>query len=244
MPGLAVFGMPRQRVRRRIERSNADLLGDDYKFTRDPELAEQRAKSRRARRDAELERYCAQVVCGIRGCREMVPVRTHVPLSVCLDHAYQIWEMVERNDADPFFREVLATAIAKRDALRAALRDADQAETRKFFAAPDAPGEIYYVRLGGLIKVGWSSDLRARIRSYGPDAALLVHYEATRTDETNLHRNLAPSRAKGREWYHDDAIIRAFISNTLRQHGPPTLTDLGWTQPKPVVAGKRVKRTA
>lgn len=39
--------MSRRRIRTRIERDNADFLGDDYRFTRDSELATQRAENRR-----------------------------------------------------------------------------------------------------------------------------------------------------------------------------------------------------
>lgn len=73
---------------------------------------------------------------------------------------------------------------------------------------------------------------------------MLAHYKGTRRDETALHQNLTPSRAKGREWYHDDAIVRAFISNALREHGEPRFTQARWTEHKPIVAGKRVKRSA
>lgn len=219
--------MPRRRVRTRIERDNAANLGDDYKFTRDPELAEQRAENRRQR--AASASRAKFTICAIRGCRANVVAEGAV--SVCVEHAVDIWEIVEKRDKSPFLREVLGEDIARRDRIRAEQRAATKAEDKALIAAPDAIGEIYYIKVGGLIKVGWTSDLRKRLRAYGPEAEVLVHYEATRRDEANLHRQLKPSRAKGREWYQDDPIIQAFVTRAVREHGPPQLVRLAWTGP-------------
>lgn len=121
-----------------------------------------------------------------------------VAIHVCAEHAVEIWEIVELRDQVPFLREVLATEIGRRDDIRAACREAEKAETRKAVTSLDAQGEIYYAKVGALIKVGWTSDLYQRMKSYGPEAELLACYPATRRDESHLHRNLTPSRAKGR----------------------------------------------
>jgi hypothetical protein len=220
--------MSRRRIRTRIERDNADFLGDDYRFTRDPELATQRAENRRQFRLSRPPLRFEQ--CAIRGCRERV--YGNAELSVCEDHAVVIWEIVEKRDQSPFLRECLSAAIERRDTIRAQQREAVKAEEQALRTAPDAEGDIYYAKVGDLIKVGWSSDLYQRMRSYGPHAELLVHYRATRADETYLHRQLKPSRAKGREWYADDAIIRAFVARALREHGEPRFVTLDWTDPK------------
>lgn len=229
--------MPRSRIRTRLERErdNAAELGDIYKFTRDPELAARRAEARRQR--AQTTPYVRFVVCSIRGCKVETP--ESVGIAVCLDHAVEIWELVERADDNPYLRENLPKQIAARDAIRAEHREVERADNKAFINSPQTVGDIYYARVGTLIKVGWTTDLYERIRSYGPDTELLAHYKGTRSDETNLHRNLKPSRAKGREWYHDDPIIRAFVTRVIRQYGEPRFTETGWTRPKQVVAGKR-----
>lgn len=220
--------MARRRVRSRIERQNVEILGDDYTFTRDPELAAKRAA---ARRERNLNSESPKVaICAIRGCRTKLYEDRR--LTVCLEHAVTIWEIIERFDQDPYLREAVPREIGRRDAIRAEHRKIEDAETRRWVNSPDTVGDIYYARVGNLIKVGWTTDLYGRIKSYGADAELLAHYEATRRDETNLHRNLVPSRAKGREWYHDDPIIRSFIYRTIREHGPPRFTETGWTRPK------------
>lgn len=231
--------MPRQRLRTRTqrERENADRLGEDYKFTRDPKVAAQRAEARRAR--AKSIPPSRVFVCAIRGCRTTVPNWGKKELVVCLEHATDIWQMVEDHDDAPHIFEAVRQETARRDKVRAKRKVVEIEAERKRNRRPVAQGDVYYARVGSLIKVGWTQNLYERIRSYGADAELLAHFPGTRDDEKYLHRNLRPSRAKGNEWYHDDPIIRAFIALVIRQHGPPRFTDAGWTRPKQVVAGKR-----
>lgn len=114
----------------------------------------------------------------------------------------------------------------------------EEADAQAKFMAREN-GDIYFVRVGDLVKVGWTRDLWSRLKSYGASAVLLVSYPATRQDETNLHRQLTPARAKGREWYEDGAIIEHFINEALAKYGPPEQFEGLWTRPKKVVAGKR-----
>lgn len=251
--------MPRRRSRteiRRAERENAATLGDDYRFTNDQEMAAQRRENRRQRAKGNLEAYKAYhhdrwTKCMVPGCKFTVPKLldfTHgIAIAICTVHQVAVWEHVNDTLDEPDVDQTRAAMRARRDAIRLAEEDVREAEAelaRQQKRDLDAPGDVYYVRVGDLIKVGWTSDLYARVRSYGPGAELLVHFKGTRRDETNLHRNLVPSRAKGREWYHEDAVVQAFITNALRQHGEPRFTHTRWTEAKPVVAGKRVNRSA
>lgn len=99
-------------------------------------------------------------------------------------------------------------------------------------------GQIYFVRLNGLIKVGWSSKLRSRLKSYGASAEVLVHYPASRQEETDLHRSLRPYLARGREWYQDCQLVADMVDGLVTKHGKPTLLPY-WTEPKPDVIGTR-----
>lgn len=255
--------MPRRRnrtERRRIERENAEELGDDYRFTNDPQLAADRRERRRQRREELSERWHdfhrgKWTQCMVPECKFQVPkllnLTSGLAIPICSVHQVAVWEHVNESLDDPDISESREALRARRDAIRLeeeAKRAAWSEEARRFAAEDrrdlDLPGDVYYVRVGSLVKVGWTTDLYRRIRAYGADAELLVHYPGTRRDETNLHRNLAPSRAKGREWYHDDPIIRAFVANAVRQYGPPQITDFGWTKPKHIVAGRRALRTA
>lgn len=152
---------------------------------------------------------------------------------ICERHAYEIWRRVEMRDA-----EHRDEAIEYREA-----RDYDRSEARAKTAParrkPAAMGEIYYVRVNELIKVGWTTKLADRIRAYGPEAELLANYPGTRADEAALHRQLTPSRYRGREWYSDTPILQAFIAEAVAQHGPPRFDRIPWTEPSRIVAGKR-----
>lgn len=95
----------------------------------------------------------------------------------------------------------------------------------------DCRGQIYFLRLNGLVKVGWSSDLPKRLKAYGPDVVLLCHYPGSRQDETLLHRQLRPYLAKGREWYEDCKLIEDEVARIVSKHGQPYMSAY-WTQPK------------
>lgn len=62
---------------------------------------------------------------------------------------------------------------------------------------------IYAVRTAdGLIKIGQTSHLGNRIRSYGTGRELLaIRLGATFADEQAIHESLAGHSVRGREWY-------------------------------------------
>lgn len=145
---------------------------------------------------------------------------------ICERHAGSIWERVEWRDARK--RDEAIPGMEGRDYIRADARKVKAIERRK----PTSVGEIYFVRIDDLVKVGWTSKLADRIRSYGPKAELLVNYPGTRADEAALHRQLTPARFKGREWYRETDIIQAFIAEALEKHGRPRFASIEWTTPK------------
>lgn len=155
-------------------------------------------------------------------------------LPICYTHSAVIWtELVHHHiRRDQFIDEIVEVNARLSERLA---REKVQ-EKAEFLARQD--GDIYFIRLNGLVKVGWSRDLRQRVRSYGASAELLVSYPATRDDETYLHRQLRPALAKGREWYEDGPVVQAFIDEALSKYGEPRLV-VEWTTPKRIVAGKR-----
>lgn len=145
---------------------------------------------------------------------------------ICEHHADLIWGKVEWRDAVDC--DIPVTGSEAREYARADARARRTAEHRK----PTSLGEIYFVRIDDLVKVGWTSKLADRVRSYGPKAELLANYPGTRADEAALHRQLTPARFRGREWYSDTDVIRAFIHEALERHGPPRFDRIRWTEPK------------
>lgn len=207
---------------------------------------EKRAELHRIRvkrqRDAALNGGIDWSICLVPGCGASVrddPQVSHrchdFALPLCLDHLFVSYRQAKSAaDEDT---ELCVEANARVQERRQAIIDAAAAdEKRAFLARQD--GDIYFIKLNGLVKVGWSRDLYQRVRSYGASAELLVSYPATRDDETNLHRQLRPALAKGREWYEDGAVIQSFINEALAKYGKPNLV-VEWTTPKRIVAGKR-----
>lgn len=71
---------------------------------------------------------------------------------------------------------------------------------------------LYAVRTSeGLIKFGFTADLNRRLRAY-VGGSLLAFRAGSRNAETDLHRSLAPSVARGREWYNPTPAVMAVVN--------------------------------
>lgn len=179
-------------------------------------------------------------VCLVPGCGEDLVVydrplhhdrfwRDHtVALPLCFKHLGVAGRQASINPADPLLVEATTHAIERDRA-----KQAEEHENGKRAWLSNTFGDIYYLRTNGLIKVGWTRDLIDRLRAYGPDVEVLCHYPASRGDETNLHRQLRPFLAKGREWYQDCPALHDYVAQAVAKHGPPTAS-AHWTEPKTV----------
>lgn len=157
-------------------------------------------------------------------------------LPLCIWHEITVWQSVQRRQGDP---TVIRTADEWHAAAVAAERQAEEQRQAQRTARQD--GHIYFVRLNGLVKAGWSADVHERLRAYGPQVEVLCIYPGTRADETNLHRQLRPVLARGREWYEDCRIVADFVAAAVEQHGAPVVRET-WTKPKQII--KPRKRSA
>jgi hypothetical protein len=218
------------------------------------ESRKREAEARRERierqRNARVNRGIDWSVCLVPGCGESLHFygrqehndphwRDHKwALPLCLNHlfvAHRQASSVADRDAEVAV-EALSKVIEQR---QAKIDHVAEAKRREHLAVTD--GDIYFVRLNGLVKVGWSRTVYARLQAYGPDVEVLCIYPGTRNDETCLHRQLTPVRARGREWYEDGPIIQTFVDEAVAKWGKPRVADL-WSRPKQVVAAKRVGR--
>lgn len=205
----------------------------------DPYLRRLREERERADRQAEARKRDGidWSVCLVPGCggdlrnymRYFLPMETRDPdrvLPLCDFHAAVAWRQMQNANGHP---EVMRTTVDIDRELRerAAAREAAEAEKRK----ADRNGHMYFVRINDLIKVGWTQNLARRFKEYGAGAEVLCHYPAHAGEEAPLHRELKPSRAKGREWYHDNDVLRLHISNAIQRHGHPTV-EADWTVPE------------
>lgn len=195
------------------------------------------AERRRRQADARINNGIDWSVCLVPGCGGKLTLharatyapnqrdhRTRLPLCwehLAVAHAEAVWYKTDEL--------MIAAAAQVIDRKRTEMETLDAAAKKAWLAKSD--GHMYYVRLNGLIKVGWTRDLNDRLRAYGPGVEILCHYPATRQDETNLHRQLRPFLAKGREWYQDCQALADFVTKAIEQHGQPTV-QARWTEPK------------
>lgn len=245
--------------RRRETYAPLDLTPIELDVAPFTEEQKQRRRERHAESDALRARRQAEArinkgidwsVCVVPGCgrsmhgydgaahHDLDKRDAELAIPICIRHASVIWQQMARFARTPEMIEAVADVqrgVAERDARLHEERKASR-------LANVAHGDIYFVRVGNLIKVGWTRDLWSRLKAYGASAELLVSYPGSRDDETNLHRQLSPARAKGREWYTDGPIVAKFIADALSQYGQPPPMDGLWSEPKKVVAGKRAMR--
>lgn len=204
------------------------------------EEAAQRQQARIARQEsARINGGIDWSVCLIPGCGEALiqsgmlehfdeRQRDHkLALPLCYIHLAVAREQGKRAEGRFWYIEGASLLAERREKMWRDLRKAEQREWR----ADKEQGQIYFVRQNGLIKAGWSRDLEVRLRAYGPNAEILCHYPGSHADETNLHRNLKPFRAKGREWYEDCKGVQDYVWAMIERHGPPYVR-IEWTEPK------------
>jgi hypothetical protein len=131
-----------------------------------------------------------QQKCPIDGCIFTV-VEDVVP--VCRRHAIEIWKQVQLT--------LPPAETAHQHEVRLQADEARRAGVRQ------EQGWIYFLELDEKIKVGWTSNLEKRLRSYPPHARVVVSYPATRADERDMHRTLRTELVAGREWYGRTPLV-------------------------------------
>lgn len=87
--------------------------------------------------------------------------------------------------------------------------------------------QLYIVRVGAYLKIGYTANIENRMRTYPPDSILLATWPGTRAEEAALHRRFAHLRSHGREWYPLAPVILEHANNVVAEHGPPETVDFG-----------------
>lgn len=73
------------------------------------------------------------------------------------------------------------------------------------------PAVVYYVRIGDLIKIGTTVDLRTRMGAYPPGARLLAVEPGGEAVEQSRHRQFGHLHAARREWFKPGADLLEHI---------------------------------
>jgi hypothetical protein len=161
-----------------------------------------------ALREAKIasQRHCVWPGCGVESLVHVGPL--------CWTHANIITDAVI---------EASHSKVTNAHA-NAAMQRQREAEDRKKLAEirGQQPGWIYYVRVGDRVKIGYSVDVKNRMRAYPPESRLLAVHPGTRQLETEMHRRFAGSRAAGREWFRETPDLVEHITEAVAQFGEPT----------------------
>lgn len=143
---------------------------------------------------------------------------------MCRAHAELVHKQVE---ADRCRRANAASARSAEATMRMQTKvDAAIAAGEMRPVPPKVPREfVYYVQVGGHIKIGWTSQLDKRMHSYPPNSTLLAVHPGSRADERQLHKRFAVHRSHGQEWYPLVPVILDHIKRVIADHGePPAMT--------------------
>lgn len=209
------------------------------------ERAMRREEAEKRQRDARINHGIDWSVCLVPGCgdelvtygrlqHERPEQRDHeTVLPLCTRHLSVAYQQANYRANDALMVKANTLLLEQKAAKRKALEKQITEEWRQ-----RTDGDIYFVRLNGLVKVGWSRDVDQRLRAYGPDVEVLAIYPGSRDDETNLHRQLRPVLARGREWYEDCKIIADFVAQAIAKHGEPEVYS-SWTRPKQIIRPRK-----
>ena len=88
---------------------------------------------------------------------------------------------------------------------------------------------VYYLRRNDLIKIGWSGNLKARMRALRPDELLAaepgcIHIETGRHHQFAEHR--LPNNGDGDEWFQSAPELLTHIELIARVYPTPDLAEL------------------
>lgn len=153
-----------------------------------------------------------------RGVR-IAPLRVGI---LCTDHARQVAEAVFEDEVwaakfyQAFGQQQEPVDLRGLDRLR---REQEQAAIDEKQRAGE-PGHVYYLQVGERVKIGFSTNIRRRLRAYPPESKLLAVEPGCPDVERQRHRQFEGSRTHGREWFSPSLDLMEHVAELDRKHGP------------------------
>lgn len=182
-----------------------------------------------SRNTAPASFYCAV------GDHHVIPVRyetSQTPGPICLDCSMKVLDAL--GDA---FNMPEVSALQRSRLTR---ERANRGEGWRVTPKPDAVGHVYYVRVGDLIKIGYSSDVRRRLKAYPPDSVLLAVEPGPSSVEGERHGEFRAFLERGREWFRPSRQLLAHIEALVAAHGDPKR--FAHEYRRPVLPGRELPR--
>jgi hypothetical protein len=142
------------------------------------------------------DQACSWSMCTIR-----IPNRfLDAGVRLCREHALYTWSVVD-------------------DQLKAGqpLEQPDD-EVAEPYQYPPRRSFIYYIRTGGRIKIGHTTNLSRRLSQYPPDVEILYLQNGDKTLERTEHQRFRCYLADGREWFQDRPEVTHPIAEMAAQN--------------------------
>ena len=139
-----------------------------------------------------------------------------MPFPICGQHARELFDHVNRFiggiTQDPVFRESLAL-----DQLKAGQQRIDDWHRAREFV-------VYYIQIGEHIKIGYTSNLRTRLKIYPPTRRLLATEPGDARDEGRRHKQFQHLLHAGREWFRPGPDLIEHINELRRAQGAASIS--------------------
>lgn len=142
---------------------------------------------------------------------------------LCTTHATDVAVAVIKHQKDLKRVEQFFALQTTEQAVRAAeLRsEAERYEAEKAALRQDRDGFVYFLRVGERIKIGYSVDVKRRMRAYPPGCQLLAVEPGDRELERQRHQQFAGSRTDGREWFRPTPDLLEMVAEIVSTYGDP-----------------------
>lgn len=120
------------------------------------------------------------------------------PVAICFKHALSVYQFMQGAiDATPMeFRRSVLSEIQQPTPKRMPKRVVDV---------------VYYIEFEGMVKIGFSNDLRRRYKAYPPTARLLAVEHGTRRLERERLEQFYEYRTARKEWHEKGPKLMAHI---------------------------------
>lgn len=141
-------------------------------------------------------------MCATNMCRQE---SGYMDLPFCEDCAWKMWSVMDA-ECPEYMKDAARNGRLDHARMRDARTRSEEAQREmnppKLNLADDLRhGTIYYLRVGNLIKIGYTANMDQRMRQYPPNAELLAQHPGTMLTEKQIHNRLVVHLAKGREWF-------------------------------------------
>lgn len=101
----------------------------------------------------------------------------------------------------------------------------------KITGGEQATGFVYYIRINGQIKIGYTKDITQRMRNYPPGSELLAMEGGTPHTEKERHQDFKRDLERGREWFRESPKLAEHIKHLRETLGNPESLSYKFTTP-------------